>query len=272
VTLICVGACAREAARVPVRRERPVVSVAVVSDVHEPVRAASGCGVARRAAGTFVPRQLEVAGIRRSYSLRLPTDYDPTRAYPVVFRFHGAGGTGLSGGLGIEFVASSDAIIVGPDGLRAKWEDDTDLPFFDALLETVATENCVDRHRVYAYGFSSGGAFANVLGCERGEVVRAVASLAGIPSPGATCDANVAAILVHGTRDDVVSVRDGRLALEQRRVANGCTAEQDAGESGCVPLRGCAEPTSWCELADVGHDPLGAVMPETVWRFFGSLP
>src|SRR5690606_24862323 len=140
-----------------------------------------GCGQASPASGEFEQRELEVERETRIFHLLVPDSYDPDRAYPLVFRFHGSGGDGLSGGLGIEFSSREDAIIVAPNGLNNSWSPrnhDTDVAFFDAMLETIADEYCIDLGRVYSYGFSAGGSFTNLLGCVRGNALRATASIA----------------------------------------------------------------------------------------------
>ncbi|HEY6881519.1 MAG TPA: hypothetical protein VI299_26015, partial [Polyangiales bacterium] len=74
-----------------------------------------GCGMASSGGdGMFAEQTARIGGVDRSYHVRLPNDYDATRAYPLIFRFHGYGGDGLSGGLGIEGPAGDDAIIVAP--------------------------------------------------------------------------------------------------------------------------------------------------------------
>src|SRR5690606_31539780 len=54
------------------------------------VSASSGCGIsASQATGEFVPFELDVGGQTRGYFVLLPDGYDPARAYPVVYQFHG---------------------------------------------------------------------------------------------------------------------------------------------------------------------------------------
>lgn len=111
-----------------------------------------GCGVFNTGSGDFTLLKVHVLDQNRSYHLRIPSTYDPNRAYPLIFRWHGWGGDGLSGGLGIEYFAENNAIVVGADGLNHGWNTDTasvDLRFFDLMLETIENKYCIDRDRVF---------------------------------------------------------------------------------------------------------------------------
>jgi len=136
----------------------------------------TGCGKSATGTGDFARTTIRVLGRDRTYHLRLPHTYDPNRAYPLVFRWHGSGGDGLSGGLDIELSSVNDAIVVGADGLNKEWVIGTrahDLAFFDAMLEAVSKRYCIDRDRVFSYGFSDGGFITNDLACRRGDVLMA---------------------------------------------------------------------------------------------------
>jgi polyhydroxybutyrate depolymerase len=182
----------------------------------------AGCGIMQEATGNFKPMQIQVLNQNRTYHLRVPSSYNPNRAYPLIFRWHGAGGDGLSGGLGIEYSAKDDAIIVSADGLNNFWNphaDSIDLPFFDNMLETVSNQYCIDRHRIFSYGFSVGGSFSNLLACERSNVLRASAAVAsGLFSN--TCKGQVATWLLHDLNDDVVPVAKGKAVRERVVAAN----------------------------------------------------
>lgn len=206
----------------------------------------------------------------------VPKTYDSSRAYPVVFRFHGTGGNGTSGGLGIEFVSREEAIVVGPDGLDARWSNqnqENDLAFFDAMLETLEGEYCIDEGRVFAYGFSAGGGFTNLLGCERAEVIRATAAIASYDR-GTTCGGPVAAWFHHDPSDNSVSIDRGIAARERVLERNHCSSESVAEGERCVRYQGCdaATPVVWCETSGQGHNIAADFAPNAVWTFFKSLP
>jgi polyhydroxybutyrate depolymerase len=55
-----------------------------------------------------------------------------------------------------------------------------DLGFFDAIVKKLEGDYCIDAKRVYVAGFSNGGFFAHRIGCERADVVAAVAPVSGV--------------------------------------------------------------------------------------------
>jgi polyhydroxybutyrate depolymerase len=235
----------------------------------------TGCGIAHKGTGSFVPMKTRVLNQDRTYYLRVPSTYDASRAYPLIFRWHGAGGNALSGGLDIESSTGEDAIIVSADGLNNFWQpydNSTDLPFFDNMLETISNQYCIDSHRVFSYGFSVGGSFSNLLACQRSDVLRASAAIAsGIFSEA--CTGKVATWLLHDQNDDAVPIATGKDVLERVVAANGCSANTVGEGNGCVKYQGCdAAPVVWCESKGFGHNIRGDYAPAQVWRFFQSLP
>jgi poly(3-hydroxybutyrate) depolymerase len=236
-----------------------------------------GCGSSAQGAGQFVTQTLTVAEQTRSYHVRLPDGYDPARAYPLIFRFHGYSGNGLSGGLEIERSAGAAAMIVAADGLDAAWgerNEKRDLAFFDAMYETLSQRYCVDLRRVFAYGFSMGGGLVNLLSCVRADKLRASASIAGVERGQRRCLGPVAAWFMHDRDDDTVPIRAGENARERARARNRCHGEPVRLSGGCLRYEGCAAgaPVVWCETTGFGHSVDGADASERVWEFFRSLP
>lgn len=234
----------------------------------------AGCGVAKIGTGNFVPMKIRVHDQDRTYNLRIPSTYDSNRTYPIIFLWHGAGGTGSSGGLNIERSAGDDAILVSADGLNNFWNPRTnssDLSFFDTMLETVSNQYCIDSHRIFSYGFSVGGSFSNLLACERGDVLRASAAIAsGLLSNA--CKGKVATWLLHDVNDDAVPITKGMAVRDRAIVENGCSTNTVGDGNGCVRYKGCdATPVVWCESKGFGHNIRGDYAPEQVWRFFQSL-
>jgi poly(3-hydroxybutyrate) depolymerase len=236
-----------------------------------------GCGRAAANAGVFIRQELRIADHTRSYHLRLPSDYEPERAYPMIFRFHGHGGNGLSGGLEIERSAGASAIIVAADGLHEGWSEaneDNDLALFDALHEALSARYCVDLRRVYAYGFSMGGGFVNLLSCLRADKLRASAAIAAVARKQRRCGGPLAAWLMHDRDDTTVPLREGLRARERMRARNQCGAQATQLTNGCLRYEGChpGAPVVWCETRGLGHSIDGDNAPERVWDFFRGLP
>ena len=117
-----------------------------------------------------------------------------TEACPLVFVFHGHGGTMKHAATKMAVHEHwSEAICVypqglntpgkltDPDGKKSGWQsnpkdqDDRDLKFFDEMLKTLRADYKVDDKRVYATGHSNGGRFTHLLWAERGDAFAAVA-------------------------------------------------------------------------------------------------
>ena len=231
----------------------------------------AGCGIHAEGHKSFMPMKIRVQGQDRTYHLFVPVWYDPNRAYPLIFTWHGSGGNGLSGGLDIESSSRNDAIIVAADGLNSSWNSDPDSPdllFFDRMLESVEKGYCIDRDRVFSYGFSVGGYFTDLLACERGDVLRASATIAGGPA-GEDCKGKVAAWFLHDLNDDAVPIAEGRAARDRALAMNACSTKADDVGEGCVRYQGCeANPVVWCESQGIGHNIRGDFAPPRVWKFF----
>lgn len=237
----------------------------------------AGCGKSANATDNFETRMLRVADRDRSYAMLVPAGYQATRAYPLIFRFHGSGGNGKSGGLDIQNQTDDGALIVAPDGLNQGWSggsEAADLALFDSLLEELSAQYCVDLDRVYAYGFSAGAGFSELLACKRGDRLRAIAAVAGWDRTGsAKCSRPVAAWLAHDQDDDAVSIEMGRQGRDQLLELNGCSKQTVPAGQDCVRYQGCAAgaPVVWCETQGLGHNIRGDYAPAEVWKFFDSM-
>ena len=118
---------------------------------------------------------------------------------PLIFAFHGHGGTSQTAALGMHFQTLwPEAIVVYPQGLKTPskidpngnspgWQvvlgqpnlGDRDLKFFDAMLAGLKEKFSVDEKRIYTTGFSNGAIFSYLLWAERGKTLAAVGICAG---------------------------------------------------------------------------------------------
>lgn len=246
---------------------------------------APGCGKAAQATGAQ-ELTIPIAGTDRSYILFIPTNYDSSKALPLVFAWHGLGGSGALARqyFGLERAASNQAILVYPSGLpttdgKTGWtltQDGVDIQFFDALLVDISEKYCVDRARVFSTGHSFGAMMTNALGCFRGDVLRGVAPVAGMPPFGrATCSSPVAAWIAHGENDTTVDFTDGGIASRDFWIKlNGCSLETEPAAvdpSPCVAYEGCSEghPVHWCVHQSNHNWPSFAAAG--IWAFFDGL-
>ena len=218
----------------------------------------SGCGTSTPPLSG--PQTLTIAGKERSYVVQLPPGYDPSRRYPVLFGLHGAGGSGPSymNGFPLRALWQDRAILVFPSALfyeldgRTTWRYPTEenLAFFDAMVGALDEGLCLDRERIFASGFSSGGFFSNTLGCRRGGVVRAIVPVAGGDRDfDDRCVGHVAVLVISSPLDSsdptggppgISHHERGLQARDYFRERNGCQeASEPVGPDGCVQYQGC---------------------------------
>jgi polyhydroxybutyrate depolymerase len=247
----------------------------------DPIESA-GCG--RAPALESGAQSLDTDGLTRTFILDLPSDYDRDKAYPLVFAFHGRGFSGAefrSTDYGdLLSVAGDVAILVHPDALgegERAWDVESmqDVRYFDALRDELRESLCVDESRVFATGHSSGGYFTNLLGCQRGDALRAIAPVAGggpFGSDGAAprCTSPVSAWIAHAEDDQTVPFENGENSLDYWLERDGCDRADvdDVAPAPCVGYRGCGAglAVDWC-VYDGGHD-WPSFAAAGIWDFF----
>jgi polyhydroxybutyrate depolymerase len=186
-------------------------------------------------------REWTVDGVKREALVIAPsrTSSDPA---PVVFAFHGHGGTGKGFSTRSAFQKHwPEAIVVymqglptpgmtDPQGKQPGWQkttgdqNDRDLKFFDAVLATLKKDFKVDSKRIYTTGHSNGGAFTYLLWAERGDELAAVAPSAG-GARGSKRFKPLPVLHVAGEKDEIVSFEVQKRIMEAVRKLNGCAAE-----------------------------------------------
>lgn len=143
---------------------------------------------------------LTVDGVDREALIFWPGAIAQPTTVPLVFAFHGHGGTMASAASEMHLqVDWPSAIVVYPQGLKTPshidpsghsfgWEKEAnqaapvgnrDLRLFDELLHWVGQHHPVNPKQIYVTGFSNGALFSYLLWAERGNVVAAVGACAG---------------------------------------------------------------------------------------------
>ena len=243
-----------------------------------PASTSTGCASPKLTTGV-THASLVVGGTTRTYTLFVPSGSAATPR-PLIFGFHGLGGDGAGyrGDLDLEPLANGTTIFAYPDGLMAPEGDfgwpntgGQDVAFFDALLDKLSSQGCIDLNRVFVTGFSYGGDMSTQLGCERAGVVRGTAVMAGDGPWGGTCTGKpVAAWLSMGDSDGTgvltATTRDFFLST------NGCaTTSHATTPSPCVTYDGCPSgyPVTWCSFSG-GHE-IPSFAATAIWSFFNGL-
>lgn len=147
----------------------------------------------RTVAAELLTREWKIDGVTREALLVVPTTA-VTKPSPVVFGFHGHGGSMNNAARSFRMHEQwPDAIVVymqglptpgqisDPEGKKTGWQrekgdqQDRDLKFFDAVLMSLKADYKVDEKQIYATGHSNGGSFTYLLWAERSDVFAAVA-------------------------------------------------------------------------------------------------
>lgn len=230
--------------------------------VAAPAAGSAGCGSGATLATGL--RTLTSDSTKRSYWIEMPAAYDHNRAYPVIIGLHWRDGSaadvsGWSGFFGLKNLYGNNAIFVAPQGLDAGWANtgDRDIRFLRAMISEVQQGTCTDTRRVFATGFSFGGMMSNAIGCQMGDVVRAIVPMASSLWSGCAASSHkVAALFVHTRDDNTVPYSAGMEARDLFVKRNSCsTATVPLGSNGCVEYQGCdsGKPVVWCGAETGGH-------------------
>lgn len=219
----------------------------------------------------IVPRFSEGCGranpqTATSFLLTVPPDYVIHDPVPLLVAFHGRTNSASQVRSYYGFDREmTDAIIAYPEGEQS-------VALFDAIVEELATNYCIDLNRVFVAGHSLGGWMANTVACERGDVVRASASVGSSAVTG-ECAGPAAGIIIHNP-DDRLAPFSGSVRVREQRVAkNGCnwdTVDVPPAMLQCLSHASCAEnPIHFCPHEnDLSHD--GDYYPHNWPRSAGS--
>ncbi|NUO51414.1 MAG: hypothetical protein HOV80_21375 [Polyangiaceae bacterium] len=258
----------------------------------------AGCGTA--ATPGLTPLSVTIAGTARTYLRLVPMGYDETEPHGLVVVLHGSGGSGqiAHDKFKLQNQGAGQFIFLYPDALpdpnsgEPRWDptmDSDDYAFFDAIVATAEEELCIDRDRLFVTGFSLGARFTSMLGCFRGDVIRAIAP--GAPGMNANnlplvaetqaghCRGEVGAWVFWGTEDPDHKI-GAELVRDYYSEINGCdpTRTPLASPAGCEAYDNCpaAGPVTWCTYTlnhqwpdgqNVGYNGQKAAMD-----FFKSFP
>jgi poly(3-hydroxybutyrate) depolymerase len=175
---------------------------------------------------------------------------------------------------GLESRSAGSAILVAPDGISNGWANTNgqDVAFVKAMLSLFESNLCIDHSRIFSTGFSYGGIFSLVLGCEMSDVFRAIA-----PESGqffGSCNTSGGPVAVwqsEGSSDGTVTPSSAKAANDYFVSRNHCSTQtMPTSPSPCVAYQGCDAgfPVVWCQF-NGGHTPWD-MAPDPVWSFFSQ--
>lgn len=193
---------------------------------------------------------LDIEGTSREALFFEPSKPNGKSKPPLVFVFHGHGGTARNASRTIPihpewpeaFVVYPQGLptpgqLTDPEGKKTGWQakagdqSDKDLKFYDALLAHLSSKHGTGK--VYATGHSNGGGFTYLLWGNRGDTIHAIApSAAGIrgldtfkPKP---------VLHLAGRNDPLVKFAYQERVMNQVKKVNGCVDTGREWAKNCI--------------------------------------
>ena len=196
-----------------------------------------GCGKARTLQnGTL---NITFGGASRKYILRVPDNYDNNHAYRLVFAYAESGASAMSVVTRNYFTLATldtnkTTIFAAPDAANGagSWSK-SDVELTDAILAQLEGDLCIDKTRIFATGFSFGGAMSLALACTRADVFRGVAFFSGADLTGSCTGTLTKPIAYYASQASQDSTgtpmpSSGRVKQAEFAAVNGCTPEPSA--------------------------------------------
>lgn len=234
-------------------------------------------------------REWSIDGVTRQALVWIPKS-DSNHAAPLVFAFHGHGGSMGSAARGFAYHKLwPEAVVVymqglptpgeltDPEGKLSGWNsnpddpDNRDLKFFDAVYASLQSQ--VDSNRVYCTGHSNGGGFTYCLWSARGKLFAAVAPSAAVAGRSVRGLMPKPALHVAGTNDQLVEYAWQEQTMKKIRKLNGC-AETGVPWASAGDLTGTLYPspsgTPFISLTYPGGHQLPKETAALIVRFFNE--
>ncbi|MEY4613588.1 MAG: hypothetical protein RL179_1561 [Planctomycetota bacterium] len=228
--------------------------------------------------------RIQVDNVEREALVFLPNE-SKSKA-PVVFVFHGHGGTAKNASKTFAIQKHWPAAIVvymqglntpgkltDPEGKKTGWQHksgeqgDRDLKFFDGLLNHLKKEYRVDENRIYCTGHSNGGGFTYTLWQNRGDIFAALAPCAGfalnfdaMPKP---------CIHFAGEKDPLVKLEWQQKTMDRVKKINGCDSTGKEWAKYCT-LFSSSKNTPLVECIHPGTHQFPDIAPGLMVKFFQS--
>lgn len=168
-------------------------------------------------------------GFTRSFRVYVPAIYNGQTPRPLVFNFHGSGGTmaGYEGYTRFRQVAdTANFILITPQGAilnppnYSGWNNypglvnpPDDVRFTADMIDTLQKRFNIDSTRIYAAGWSNGGLMCYHLAWQLGRRMAAVGSVCGTMQDSMFYQLHptnpIPVMEIHGTKDDLVPYNGG---------------------------------------------------------------
>ena len=166
---------------------------------------------------------VSAGGHHGGFSLYVPEQYEPDRAWPVIVALHGGSGNGRDFlWTWVREAKSRGYVLISPKAVNDTWSDVEERGLFEILAWTSERFH-LDRSRVLLTGLSDGATFTLIYGLAHPDLFRALAPLCGVLHPANVSlgnlerARNVPIYLVHGALDFLFPVHLARFAADTLR-------------------------------------------------------
>ena len=154
--------------------------------------------------------------------LYVPNSYNTANAVPVVFNFHGFGGSASQYMMEADMRSEAESgtfILVYPQGScldgSSHWNpcpsggdnksSADDLGFVELMITEISSQYSIDSERMYAAGYSNGGMMAYGLATHKSDLIAAAAAVSGaMLECSGTIQHPMPVVHLHGTSDAVI--------------------------------------------------------------------
>ena len=245
----------------------------------------------------------DVDGIsqERRFIVARPQILEPNKRYPILFVFHGNGGTGSDYVDQFSYhVESAGLVAVYPDGVANSWNlgpeasNADDVEFVKLIVNELAQYSELDTSRMFAYGESNGAGMAHLLGIETNlfnGIGGTVTALLEKNKPAAGTKSS-GVLQIMGTVDSIVPYTGGVGVLGHNFMGAEASAKTWAAANSCdnagsrtttaggnirIEYTGCAGGVSVLHygIVGAGHGIPGEIeggLTDLILDFFFALP
>lgn len=181
----------------------------------------------------------KVAELDREALIHIPENAKSEKT-PVVFAFHGHGGSSVNASRSFRFHqiwpeaiviypqgVKTPGLLTDPEGKRTGWQssaeafDGRDLKFFDSMFNWLRKEYQIDEDQIYSTGHSNGGGFTYLLWAERGDLFAAMGPSAAVGLKQLPKLQPKSMIHIAGENDPLVKFEWQKRMIERVKLLNG---------------------------------------------------
>ncbi|MFN8037719.1 MAG: PHB depolymerase family esterase [Acidimicrobiales bacterium] len=244
-----------------------------------------GCGTSTATAMDKQRQEVAAGGDDRWFLLTVPAAHDGKTPLPLVLDFHG-----LMEGAQIHSTMTKFSDLAQQEGFVVAFPHGTgnpvhwnanlegpnpDLEYFDAMLDQIGSQLCIDTSRVYSTGLSYGAIMTSMLACTRADKLAAIAPVDGVQLPdGCSPSKTLPVLAMHGTADPILRFNGGVGSMVNSLLA-GQLAENTETTQPPYDLNGEGYPKTvagWAAKNGCDPTPKDTKVSDTVIRRVYSCP